>query len=299
MRVAVSGSTGLVGSALCAHLEERGDRVIRLVRSSGSSASGTIPWNPAAGELEPSSLEGCDAVVHLSGENLSHGRWTRERRKRILTSRVASTQLLATALASLRHPPQVFVCASAIGFYGDRGEELLTEESAAGREGFLPEVCRAWEEAAGPAVGAGIRVVNLRIGVVLSPLGGALPKMARPFRFGLGGRLGSGRQFVSWITLVDLVGCFSRVLEDAALSGPVNAVAPHPVTNGEFTAALARHYGKPARLPAPAFLLNLALGQMAPELLLASTRVVPARLLAAGHAFRHPELARALGELLP
>ena len=293
MKVLVTGSSGLVGKALVQRLTAEGHGVARLVRTPPRDPQSEFPWDPAGGRLDPEVLEGQDAVVHLAGENISGGRWTAARRERIRASRVDSTRLLAQALAGLRRKPSVLVCASAIGYYGDRGDELLSEESGPGA-GFLPDVCRAWESASRDAEAAGIRVVRMRIGVVLSGGGGALPRMLTPFKLGLGGRLGTGRQFMSWVALADLAAALTVALADDRLQGPVNAVAPSPVTNAEFTRVLAKVLARPAFFPAPAFALRLLLGQMADELLLASTRVVPRKLKEAGFQYRHPDLEGAL-----
>ena len=254
-------------------------------------------WDPAKGEVDAAGLEGLDAVVHLAGENIASGRWNAVRKAAIRDSRVNGTRLLCDALAGLARPPKTLVCASAIGYYGDRGEELLTEESSPGT-GFLPEVCREWEAASEPAARKGIRVVTLRIGVVLSPKGGALSRMLPLFRAGLGGVIGNGRQYVSWIALDDLVGIVLHALQSGELRGPVNAVAPVPVTNRELTEALGKVLSRPTLLPVPAFALRLAVGEMADALLLASARVVPRRLEETGYRFRFPELGGALRHLL-
>ncbi len=296
MKVIVSGSSGMVGSELAPALGRAGDEVLRLVRRPARDET-ELEWRPAEGPLQPARLEGLDAVVHLAGENIAAGRWTDARMRRIRESRVVGTRKLAESLAALERRPGVFVCASAIGFYGDRGAEVLTEDVPAG-SGFLADVCRAWEEATGPASDAGIRVVQLRIGVVLSTAGGALARMLLPFRLGLGGRVGSGRQFWSWITTADLVGAIRHVLVTGSLHGPVNAVAPNPVTNYEFTKALGRVLGRPTVAPLPAPAARLLLGRMADELLLASARVVPRKLEESGFTFRHPELESALRDVL-
>jgi hypothetical protein len=241
-------------------------------------------------------LQGVDAAVHLAGESIAQ-RWTPERKAKILKSRARGTRLLSESFARLTQPPCVFLCASAIGYYGDRGEEVLTEDSPSG-VGFLAEVCRGWEAACAAAVQKGIRVVNLRMGIVLSAAGGVLPRMLLPFRMGLGGRIGSGRQYMSWIALDELVGVIIHALTCDILAGPVNAVAPHPVTNLEFTRTLGRVLRRPTVLSVPAFAARLALGEMADSLLLASARVEPARLAASGYAFRYPELEGALRHLL-
>lgn len=297
MRILVTGSTGLIGSALIPFLTAGGHTVTRLVRSAPRPGEREVRWDPERGEADRPGLEGQDAAVHLAGENIAGGRWTAERKARIRDSRVRGTQFLCESLARLDRPPKVLLCASATGYYGDRKDEVLREESAPG-SGFLAEVCRAWEAAAEPALRAGIRVVSLRFGVVLSPAGGALAKMLPPFRLGLGGRIGTGRQYMSWIALDDAVGAACHALTAEALGGPVNAVAPNPVRNLEFAQTLGRVLSRPALLPLPAFAARLALGEMAEELLLASARVEPARLTAAGYPFRHPCLEGALRALL-
>ena len=292
MKILVSGSTGLIGSALVSFLETRGHEVTCLVRSR-TARDGQIYWNPESGELEPIHLEGSDATVHLAGENIASGRWTDKRMARIRSSRVNGTKLLCGTLAKLSKPPKVLLCASAIGFYGDRGEELLTEESSGGT-GFLAEVCRDWEAAVRPATERGIRTVNLRFGVVLSTAGGALTKMLTPFRMGVGGRIGTGRQFMSWLSLDDAIGAVYHALVTHTLSGPINTVAPNPVTNLEFTKSLGRILRRPTIAPMPAFAARLAFGQMADELLLGSTRVEPALLKSINYDFHHPVLDAAL-----
>jgi uncharacterized protein len=296
MHVAVTGSGGLIGSALVATLSAGGHRVTRLVRGPAPGVD-AIGWDPAAGVRDAASLEGLDGVVHLAGESIAAGRWTAGRKEAIRRSRVEGTQRLCETLARLARRPKVLVCASAIGYYGDRGEQGLTEQSAPGTD-FLAQVCREWEAAAARAAQAGIRVVHLRFGVVLSPAGGALRKMLLPFRMGAGGRIGSGRQFWSWIALDDAVGAIHHALVTAALAGPANAVAPSPVTNAEFTRTLARVLGRPALVPLPAFAARLAFGEMADSLLLASARVIPARLQETDYRFRYPELEGALRHLL-
>ncbi len=291
MQVLISGASGLVGRALTRSLAAGGHRVRRLVRRQPVAADAAF-WDPAAGEIDPGALDDVDAVVHLAGENVAGGRWTATRKRRILESRVAGTKLIAGAVAAEAKPPAL-VSASAIGYYGDRGEEALDEASASG-EGFLADVCRQWEAAAAAAEQAGARTVRLRIGVVLSRHGGALQKMLTPFRLGLGGNLGDGRQVMSWIHLDDLVGAVEHALMNAALSGPVNAVAPGPVTNREFTRTLARVLRRPARLPVPAPMARLLFGEMGEELLLAGARVAPARLEETGYEFRFSDLESAL-----
>jgi hypothetical protein len=301
MRVIVTGSTGLVGSALVRSLLADGHEVTRLVRggAQGFRAPGTtaVHWDPERGEIDAGELEGHDAAVHLAGESIAEGRWDDEKKRRILESRVKGTQLIAGALAGLNAKPKVLVSASAVGFYGDRGDEVVREESASGTD-FLSEVCREWEKATLQASQAGLRVVHLRIGVVLSAEGGALPRMVTPFKLGVGGRVGSGRQYMSWITLDDLVSVIRRAIEDESLRGPFNAVAPRPVTNAEFTKALGRVLGRPTIFPVPAFAARLAFGEMADALLLAGARVEPARLNEAGFEFKHAEIEGALRAVL-
>lgn len=297
MKVLVTGSTGLIGSRVCAHLISSGHTVRRLVRSHPDPARGKWAWDPMGGILDPGSMEGVEAVIHLAGENVAKGRWTEEKKRNIRESRVRSTRLLSGTLAAFPHKPQTLISASAIGFYGDRGEEVLTEESPPGT-GFFPEVCKDWEGATRSAAEAGIRVANVRIGVVLSPEGGALREMLFPFRLGLGGRLGSGLQYMSWISLDDVVGGIDHVLSHPELKGPVNLMAPHPVSNLEFTKALGKVLRRPTLFPVPAFALRLVLGEMAENLLLAGTRAVPRRLLESGYSFLHPRLEEALRFLL-
>jgi uncharacterized protein (TIGR01777 family) len=297
MRVAVSGSTGLVGSGVVASLSAAEHEVVRLVRRPPAPGEKAVRWDPEKGEIDAAGLEGQDAVVHLAGENIASGRWNAARKAAIRDSRVNGTRLLCDALAGLARPPETFVCASAIGYYGDRGADVLTEESPPGA-GFLPEVCMEWEAASEPAARKGIRVVVLRIGVVLSPNGGALSRMLPLFRAGLGGVIGNGRQYVSWVALDDLVGIVLHALQSGELRGPVNAVAPVPVTNRELTEALGKVLSRPTLFPVPVFALRLAVGEMADALLLASARVVPRRLEETGYPFRFPELREALRHLL-
>ncbi|MHB8941287.1 MAG: TIGR01777 family oxidoreductase [Desulfobacteria bacterium] len=298
MRVAITGSTGLVGSAVVPVLAESGYDVVRLLRRAPAPGEKAIRWDPERGVIDAAELEGLDAVIHLAGENVGSGRWTAARKAAIRDSRVNGTRFLCDALAGLARTPKTLVCASAIGYYGDRGEEVLTEESPPGA-GFLPGVCREWEAASAAAARKGIRVVAMRIGMVLSPKGGALPRMLPLFRAGLGGVIGNGRQYVSWVALDDLVGIVLHALRCEDLRGPVNAVAPRPVTNREFTEALGKALSRPTPLPVPAFALRLAVGgEMADALLLASAWVVPKRLLDTGYAFRFPELPAALFLLL-
>jgi len=291
--IAVSGASGLVGSALAESLAREGYRVWRLVRRTPRDDAREIFYDPLAGRIDGDKLEGLDAIVHLAGENIAGGSWSRARKQRIRSSRVDGTRLIAETLAGLERPPRTLIQASAIGFYGDRGDQKLDETSPPGR-GFLADLSVEWEGATEPAVDAGVRVVLLRIGVVLSPAGGALPKMLRPFKLGLGGKLGPGRQFMSWIALHDLIGLIRFCLGETTLDGPVNAVAPTPVRNEEFTRVLADILHRPAFMTAPATVLRLALGEMAEELLLASARIYPHRAEQAGFRFRLPDLESAL-----
>ena len=295
MKVLISGATGLIGSALIPVLVGGGHEITRLTRSPGSG--GGVGWNPDAGEIDTSRLEGHDAVVHLAGENIGEGRWTREKKRRILESRTRGTRLLAEILASLPEPPDVMVSASAVGYYGDRGNELLSEESGAGSD-FLAEVCKAWEAAADPARGAGIRVVHPRNGVVLSTEGGALARLLPVFKLGGGGRIGGGRQWSSWIAMDDVVGAIVHALTHDSVEGPVNLVSPNPVTNVEFTRVLGKILNRPTIFPLPAPAARLMLGEVADALLLASQRVEPAKLKEVGYEFRYPELEGALRHLI-
>jgi uncharacterized protein len=298
MRVAITGSTGLIGSEVASVLSATGHEVVRLVRRAPAPGEKAVRWDPEKGKIDAAGLEGLEAVVHLAGENIASGRWNAARKTAIRDSRVNGTRLLCDALAGLACPPKTLVCASAIGYYGDRGADVLTEESPPGA-GFLPEVCREWEAAAEAARRKGVRVVALRIGVVLSPKGGALPRMLPLFRMGLGGVIGGGRQYVSWVANDDLPQIILHALQHGDLSGPVNAVAPRPVTNREFTKTLGKALSRPTPLPVPDFALRLAVGrEMADALLLASARVVPRRLEETGYPFRFPEFGGALRHLL-
>lgn len=294
MKILITGSNGLIGSHLLGGLVANGHQILRLVRHDPRNAD-EIAWNPAAGALDAGRLNGVDAVIHLAGESIK-GRWTASKRNAILDSRVRGTSLLATALADMPNPPRAFLCASAAA-YGDRGNEILTEASELGR-GFLADICRAWEAATLPAARRGIRTVNLRFSMVLDSGGGALASMLTPFRMGLGGRLGNGRQYWSWIHIEDAVGAVKHVLVTESLTGPVNIVSPNPATNRQFTKALGRALGRLTILPVPAAVMRLVLGQMADELLLASVRAVPKKLLESGFTFRHPEIAEAFSAIL-
>jgi len=297
MKILISGATGLVGSAASRALTASGRQVQRLVRAQSTAGPGDVVWDPAGGSIDAAKLEGFDGVVHLAGENIAAGRWTEKQKARIRDSRIKGTRALCDALAGLGQRPRVLVAASAVGYYGDRGDEWLDEESAAG-SGFLADVCREWEAATGPARSAGVRVVNLRFGVILSGTGGALAKMLLPFKLGLGGRIGSGRQYMSWIAIDDVVRAIQFILDDDALAGPVNAVSPRPASNLEFTKTLGRVLGRPTIFPMPAAAARLAFGQMADELLLASARVRPARLTNSSFAFQYPGLKEALSHVL-
>jgi uncharacterized protein (TIGR01777 family) len=293
LHVAVTGASGFMGSLLLPLLSTGGHRVTRLVRH--APGEGEIQWDPAGSGLDPAALRGVDAVVHLAGENIA-GRWTAARKRAVLESRRTGTRLLAEAIARSADT-RLLVSASAIGLYGERGEAILTEASPAGR-GFLPEVVSAWEAATAPAKAAGARVVKLRIGLPLHPAGGVLQRMLLPFRLGVGGRLGNGRQWMSWIGADDLLGAFHHALSNAEVRGVVNAVAPNPVRNDEFARELGRVLGRPALVPVPAVALRALFGQMADEAILASTRVAPAELSRSGYEFRHPTLAAALEHVL-
>jgi uncharacterized protein (TIGR01777 family) len=293
MRILVTGSTGLVGSALIPQLKSKGHEIVRLVRSAPKDKETQIFWDPERGTLNADEVEGIDAAVHLAGENLAEGRWTEEKKRRIRESRVKGTRLISETLAKLKRQPQVLVSASAVGFYGNRGDELLTEQSSSGSD-FVSEVCREWELATQPAAQAGVRVVNLRFGVILSGEAGALKKMLLPFKMGVGGKLGDGRQYMSWLALDDAVGIIEFALENEKLRGPINAVAPDVVTNQEFTKALGSALSRPTIFPVPAFAARLVFGEMADETLLSSQRVDPARLKEEGYVFKYPEIKTAL-----
>jgi uncharacterized protein (TIGR01777 family) len=287
MNLLVSGATGLIGRRFARDGHERGHRVRRLTRV--GAAAEDIPWDPSTGRLAAAALEGIDAVVHLAGEPLATGRWTAKKKQRIVESRERGTAPLSRTLAVLECKPRTLLSASAIGIYGSRGDDVLDETSGAGR-GFLADVCERWEAATGPAAAAGIRVVHLRIGVVLDREGGALRQMLPAFRAGLGGRLGSGAQWLSWVSLRDASAAMWHAIEHDEIAGPLNIVAPSPVTNAELTRTLAGLLRRPAILPVPAPLLRLAIGEMADEAVLASARVVPRRLMETGFAFEHPTL---------
>jgi uncharacterized protein (TIGR01777 family) len=297
MIIAITGSTGLVGTALIKALEADGHSVRRVVRRPSGGGAQEIRWDPAAGTIDAAGFHDVDAVVHLAGESVAARRWSAAVKKEIRDSRIRGTTLLCETLAGLAKKPSVLVSASAIGYYGDRGDKRLDESSPPG-SGFLAGVCQEWEAATKPARDADIRVVNLRIGVVLDRKGGALKSMLTPFKLAVGGVIGSGRQYFSWITLDDLVRVIQFTLSTAALNGPVNATAPQPVTNREFTKTLGRVLGRPTIFPMPAFAARLAFGEMADEMFLAGARVEPAALSAAGFQFTNPQLEPALRHLL-
>ena len=298
--VLVTGASGLIGTQLVAALEADGKRVLRAVRRPAKNDQ-EVSWDPPAGTIERDKLTGVEAVVHLAGAGIAAKRWSESYKQLLIDSRVDGTKLIAETIASLEDKPRVFACASAIGYYGDRGNTEL-DESATSGDGFLPEVCMQWERACQAARDAGIRTVNMRIGVVLSADGGALKEMLTPFKLGGGGILGSGRQYFSWIALDDIVRAMQFILDDSAnggsLDGPVNLVSPNPVTNREFTKTLGRVLSRPTVLPMPAFAARLLFGEMADALLLASTRVVPSRLADAGFSYQYAELDPALRHIL-
>jgi len=295
MRIAMTGASGFIGKALSGRLVAEGHEILRLVRR--APAPGEIRWDPYGGILDGSDqLEGVDAFIHLAGESIA-SRWSPARKRAIVESRVKGTALIAETLAVLHKKPKTFLCASAIGFYGDRGEEELTEGSHAGF-GFLPESCQAWEAACEPARKASIRVVNLRTGIVLSPKGGALAQMLLPFKLGLGGTVGSGDQWMSWISLEDEVSAFLHALKTSSLEGPVNLTAPAPVTNRDFTKTLGKVLGRPTIFPLPAFMVKLIFGEMGQALLLEGQKVLPKKLEASGFPFAHPELGIAIQHVI-
>jgi uncharacterized protein (TIGR01777 family) len=296
LHIFMTGASGFIGRAATAHLESLGHRVTPLQRPTGAEAPPGCWWDPEQGQLCIDAVTPFDAVIHLAGENIAC-RWTKAKKRQILESRLVGTRFLCEKMARWSHPPRVLVSASGLGYYGDRGAEILTEESSHGT-GFLAEVAQAWEDSTAPARAAGIRVAHMRLGMVLDGRGGALPQMLTPFRFGLGGRMGNGRQYWSWIALEDVPRVILRLLESDQYEGPINACAPEPVTNREFTRILAGVLHRPALIPAPAFALRLVLGEMADGLLLASQRAQPARLLHGGFEFLHPTLEEALRDAL-
>lgn len=297
MKILISGSTGLVGEALIKSLTNDGHEVVRLVRRERSTGALEIEWHPNQGRIDSQHLEGFDAVVHLAGESIASGRWSEAKKRSIRESRTKGTSLLSESLARLSHPPSVFLSASAIGYYGNRGNELLKESSAPGND-FLADVCVEWEAATKPAVEKGIRTVYTRFGMILDSDGGALAKMLTPFRMGIGGKVGEGTQWMSWIALDDVIAALRFLIGDESISGPVNIVAPNPVTNAEFTRTLGRTLSRPTILPMPAFGARLVFGEMADALLLSSQKVEPSVLEDKGFRFSWPTLEPALKHIL-
>ena len=293
MKILISGSSGLIGSAAATALKSDGHDVVHLVRPGKTPNPGDVQWDPMRATVDVAGLEGIDVVIHLSGAGIADGRWTEERKQLLRSSRIDTTRVLVDSLSRLKQKPRVLIVASAIGYYGSRGDEILTESSANGTD-FLALVCRDWEAEASRAAETGVRTIMLRTGIVLSGKGGALPKMLTPFKFGVGGRLGSGQQWMSWIAIEDVVGIIRHAIANEQVSGPVNVVAPNPVRNEEFTRLLAGMLHRPAIFPAPAFVLRLAMGEMADAVLLSSDRVKPGQMLAAGYKFRFEILEPAL-----
>jgi uncharacterized protein len=291
MKIAIAGASGLVGSALISELESEGHEIVRLVRN--TPKAGEIEWHPNQDEIDPATIDGFEAIINLAGESIAEGRWTEEKKKRIRDSRVNGTHLISEAIAKLETKPRVFLCASATGIYGDRGDEALDEQSESGG-GFLAGVCREWEKATEPASKAGVRVVNLRFGPILARAGGMLEKMLTPFKMGLGGKIGSGKQYISWVGIDDVVAAIKLALNDDSIRGPLNIVSPTPVTNERFTRALGEALSRPTVMAMPAFAARLAFGEMADEMLLVSQRVVPKRLNNAGFTFEFSDLGSAL-----
>src|SRR5216683_7879608 len=303
MRILVSGSTGFLGTELVETLEQQGHAVARLMRpgtarkSTASADPQAVQWDPVAAQFDAAVAEGAEALIHLAGASIAGGRWNAPRKKLLRTSRIDATRQLIAALAKLQRPPRVIVAASAIGYYGNRGDEILTEASAPGSD-FLAVACQEWEAEAARGAEFGARVVSLRFGIILAAHGGALPRMALPFKLGAGGRLGDGRQWISWLTLRETVRIIQFALTNSVLAGPVNAVTPNPIRNSEFTGVLARTLHRPALFPAPACALRMALGEMADALLLISQKAIPSKLADSGYAFLQPSLATALADVL-
>jgi len=297
MKILMSGSHGLVGKALTKSLTNDGHEVVRLVRHNRSLGALEVEWDPNQGRIDAEHLEGHDVVVHLAGESIAGGRWTDQKKRAIRDSRVNGTRLLSESLARLSRPPSLFLSASAIGYYGDRGDELLTEASAPGND-FLANVCVEWENATRPAVEKGIRTVHARFGIILDAEGGALAKMLTPFRMGIGGRVGDGKQWMSWVALDDVVNGLRFLMEEPSTRGPVNFVAPNPVTNAEFTKTLGQALSRPTLFPVPVFAARLAFGEMADALLLSSQRVEPRVLKSMAYQFRWPTLEPSLRHIL-
>ncbi len=295
MKILLTGSSGLIGSALTASLSANGHNVKRLLRS--RHTGGEAYWNPEEGTIDLSNCKGIDVVIHLAGDSIAEGRWSKAKKARILDSRIKGTQLIATALARLEERPHTLISGSAIGFYGNRGADIVDEGSPAG-EGFLAGVCQQWEDATAPAAEAGIRVVNVRFGMVLSSSGGALKKMLLPFKLGLGGVVGDGKQYMSWVGIDDVAGMVQHIINTPSLRGPVNLVSPSPVSNRQFVRTLGQVLHRPSILPMPAFMARIMFGEMADELLLASTRVMPRLLMNTGYNFINSDLREALESFL-
>ena len=291
MKIAIAGASGLVGAAISPQLEADGHAIVRLVRNSPKGDE--IEWHPNHDSIAPEKLEGFDTIINLAGENIAEGRWTDEKKKKIHDSRVHGTHLLSEVIAKLTNKPRAFLCASATGIYGDRGDEILDEQSESGG-GFLAGVCREWEKATEPAHRAGVRVVNLRFGPILARAGGMLEKMLTPFKMGLGGKIGSGKQFISWVGIEDSVAAMKLALNDESIHGPLNVVSPAPVTNERFTRTLGEVLSRPTVMAMPAFAARLAFGEMADEMLLVSQKVMPKKLQAAGFQFVYSDLETAL-----
>src|SRR5258708_261733 len=295
MKIAIAGASGLVGSALIPILQSSGNQITRLVRS--SPKPGEIEWHPNQDEVSAQGLDGFETIINLAGENIAGGRWTDDKKRKIGDSRVNGTHLLSEAIARMNSKPSAFICASATGIYGDRDDETLDEQSESGG-GFLAGVCREWEQATEPASKAGVRVVNLRMGPILARDGGMLSKLLTPFKMGMGGKVGSGKQYISWVALDDAVNAIKLAIDDESIHGPINIVSPNPVTNEEFTKTLGHVLNRPTALAMPAFAARLAFGDMADGMLLTSQRVIPKRLNDAGYEFEYPELGGAFRKYL-
>jgi uncharacterized protein (TIGR01777 family) len=296
-KVLISGSSGFIGSYILPYLSEQGFRISRLVRRKGLTSDSEIFWDPLEETIEDISKDEIDLVIHLAGESIATGRWTSQKKARIKNSRVKNTHFLSRTLAELEFKPKLLICASAIGYYGDRGMEILNERSDPG-DGFLAQVCQEWEAATKPAAEAGIRVIHLRFGIILSSEQGALAKMLPAFKAGLGGKIGSGQQYMSWITVEEVVRVIQYVITTPGLNGPINVVSPNPVTNEEFTKCLGQVLSRPVLFTLPSIILKATLGQMAKELLLTSTRVTPKKLIDSGYTFQHARLDPALRSIL-
>lgn len=297
MKILVSGSHGLIGEPLVNSLERGGHEVFRLIRREARPGAREIEWHPDRLIIDAPALEGCDVIINLAGDGIADGRWSEEKKRRIRDSRVNGTRLLSEAMSKLARRPKTFICASAIGIYGHRGDEVVDENSTPGK-GFLADVCRAWEQATEPAEQAGIRVVKLRLGVVLTKDGGIMGSMLRPFKLGLGGKVGSGKQYLSWVAMEDAVAAANFILANEALRGAINVASPRPVTNEEFTKTLGRLLSRPTFMTMPAFAARLAFGEMADEMMLSSTRVEPKRLKEVGYQFEFTDLESALRHVL-